>query len=107
MCANATSSPPFSTLDRMARRVRATVNRRLFAMVDDRLSPEVLKSLDALLVTAAGQQRSAYNDLKAVPKRPTVGHLGVLVLANQAGITTCLVRRVRKVATWRPWSVIR
>jgi len=71
--------PAFSTLDRMAGRTRAVVNRRLFTTVDNRLSPGVVKSLDAMLVVAPRQRRSAYNDLKALPKRPTVGHLGVLV----------------------------
>jgi hypothetical protein len=71
--------PAFSTLDRMAGRTRTVVNRRLFATVDTRLSPDVLKSLDSLLVVVPGQRRSAYNDLKALPKRPTVGHLGALL----------------------------
>lgn len=41
--------PAFSTLDRLARRVRTVVNSRLFVTIDDRLSEDHKLALDALL----------------------------------------------------------
>jgi hypothetical protein len=67
--------PAFSGLNRLAGRVRALVNGRLFAGVLERLTAEQRTSLDALLEPLPGERRTAYNDLKELPKRPTVAHL--------------------------------
>jgi hypothetical protein len=79
--------PAFSTLDRLARRVRALVNQRLFATVQGRLTVEQTRGIDELLDPPAGQARSAYNRLKQPPKRPAVSNFEEL-LAHLAWLET-------------------
>jgi len=67
--------PAYTTLDRLAQRVRALVNRRLFRAVSDRLAEDNRRRLDALLDTSLPRRHSPYNDLKQLPKRPTRSHL--------------------------------
>lgn len=62
--------PAFTTLDRMARHVRRTINSRLFARVDGRLMARGKRSLDALL-EAGARRRSELNILKATPGSAT------------------------------------
>jgi len=69
--------PAFSTLDRLARRVRHAVNSRLFSGVDGALSDVERAKLDALLEADAGG-RSDLNLLKAPPKSATRKNLGEL-----------------------------
>lgn len=81
--------PAFSTLDRMARRIRALINRRLFALVQSRLSDEQARQLDALLEVADGRRQSPLQLIKQSPKRSSlkqfqrlidhIGHLASLV----------------------------
>ena len=59
--------PAFSTLDRLARKVRHAVNARLFSRVDGALSYADRTKLDALLEADAGG-RSDLGLLKAPPK---------------------------------------
>ncbi len=69
--------PAFSTLDRLARKVRYAVNSRLFSRVGGALSGADGASLDALLkVDAKG--RSDLNLLKASPRSATKKNLGEL-----------------------------
>lgn len=42
--------PAFSTLDRLARRIRPLVNQRLFGLVQQRLSQEEIRQLDGAIV---------------------------------------------------------
>jgi TnpA family transposase len=67
--------PAFSTLDRMAGRIRALVNGRIFHELHGRLSVEQLSRLDALLETDPQTQRSLFNLLKELPKRATLKHI--------------------------------
>lgn len=71
--------PAFSGLNRLGGRVRALVNGRLFAGVLERLTAEQLARLDRLLDPLPGDRRTAYNDLKELPKKPTIAHLGELL----------------------------
>ena len=64
----------FTTLDRMARHVRRTVNARLFAQVDERLTARVGRRLDTLL-EAGASRRSELNILKATPGSATKKNL--------------------------------
>ena len=66
--------PAFSTLDRLARHVKHTVNARLFARVDERIIPGNKRSLKNLLDTGP-RGRSALNALKAAPKSATKKNL--------------------------------
>lgn len=67
--------PAFSTLDRMARRVRVVVNRRFWNIVLSRLTEETRARLDALLVIDPRTKRSPFNRLTQLPKQPSLSHL--------------------------------
>ncbi|UAT32900.1 Tn3 family transposase (plasmid) [Bacillus badius] len=67
--------PAFSTLDRLARRVRTVVNYRLFNRILTRLSTEERGKLDQLLETSMELQKSDYNYLKDLPKSPSISHM--------------------------------
>jgi Domain of unknown function (DUF4158) len=70
--------PAFSTLDELARHVRAVVDRRLFDSVLVQLSDEERRQLDQLLESEQ-LGRSAFNALKRPAKRPSLSHLDNLV----------------------------
>jgi Domain of unknown function (DUF4158) len=71
--------PAFRALDELVGRVRAVVNRRVFAQVDARLDDEDRARLDALLLVPEGERMSALQLVKSLPKRPTTRHLSLLV----------------------------
>lgn len=66
--------PAFSTLDRLARHVKHAVNARLFARVDELITPGNKRGLESLLDTGS-RGRSALNALKAAPKSATKKNL--------------------------------
>ncbi len=70
--------PAFSTLDELARHVRAVVDRRLFDSVHVQLSEEQRRQLDQLL-DSDQLGRSGFNALKRPPKQPSLSHLVNLV----------------------------
>ena len=70
--------PAFSTLDELARHVRAVVDRRLFDSVLAQLSEEQRRQLDQLLESDQ-LGRSAFNTLKRPAKQPSLSHLDNLV----------------------------
>jgi len=65
----------YSTLDRLAQRVRTVVNRRFFQLVARRVTERDRQCLDALLETSVTQHHTLYNDLKQRPQSPTRAHL--------------------------------
>lgn len=67
--------PAFSTLDRLARRIRRLVNESFFQQVLDRLSKEEIGQLDVLVQKDADQFFSHYNRLKQLPKRPRLSKI--------------------------------
>lgn len=67
--------PAFSTLDRLVGRVRTVVNQRFFRTVLNRLSQDDLRRLDRLLGSDPHSRKSAYHQLKQLPKTPTLSHL--------------------------------
>lgn len=71
--------PAFSTLDRMARRIRALVNQRLFNLVQQRLSPSDISQLDALLDVESGRRQSPLQLIKQLPKRSSLQHFQRLI----------------------------
>lgn len=72
--------PAFSTLDNLAEKAYATIQRRIFDTVSNRLSPTDIFALAALIRTDTLQCRqSEYNDLKKSAKRPSRKHLDMLV----------------------------
>ena len=66
--------PSFSTLDRLARRVRALVNRRYFQLIAGRLAQDEKQRLDAMLVVEFGHHKSALQQIKRLPKRGSLTH---------------------------------
>jgi hypothetical protein len=82
--------PAFSTLDELARHVRAVVDRRLFDSVLVQLSEEQRRQRRQLNQLLESDQlgRSGFNALKRPPKQPSLSHLDNLVghiLAAGAG----------------------
>ena len=71
--------PAFSTLDRLARRVRLLVNRRFWETILSRLAPADLLRLEALLTLDSKAFRTPYNSLKQLPKKPTLKNLQELL----------------------------
>ena len=71
--------PAFSTLDRIIRRIRTSINGWFFRRVFYQLTPEELQCLERLLTTDSQTYRSPYNDLKQFPKSPTLSHLRSLL----------------------------
>jgi TnpA family transposase len=71
--------PGFRTLDKLVLRVRNLVNQKLFSVAINGLCEQKKQHLDSLLDNYPVQQRSPYNDLKQLPKRPTRNHLNDLL----------------------------
>ena len=71
--------PSFWTLNRMAQRVHAVVQRQLVARISSRLTVEQTERLDRLLVIEFEQRQTAFNALKRLPRKPTRQHLEDLV----------------------------
>jgi hypothetical protein len=66
--------PAFSTLNKLARRVRSIVNAGYFQQVLARLSPAEQQHLDSLL-QPDGDGRTRYDQLKRIPKRASYANL--------------------------------
>jgi hypothetical protein len=67
--------PVFETLNRAARKVRATLARDLYRHVSAALAPAARAQIDALFIADLATRRTPWNDLKAEPGRPTRTHL--------------------------------
>jgi TnpA family transposase len=59
--------PAFSTLDRLAGRLRAEVHGRMFGRVAERLAADDATALDALLIRPPDSPTTPFNRLKQVP----------------------------------------
>jgi Domain of unknown function (DUF4158) len=79
--------PAFDTLNRAARRVRATLTRALYKRVFDALSEDDLAGIDTLFITDLTTLRTPWNELKADAANPTLSHLRDLV-ARQRWLVT-------------------
>src|SRR5262249_46213267 len=68
--------PAFSTLDKLTRRIRTMVNRRYFARIDARLTPDERERFAALLFTTPRQlsSRSAPETSRSASVGATSGH---------------------------------
>ena len=64
--------PAFSTLLRIARTTRSTVNRRYQLRVCELLDADARQRLLAILSRSAGESRSLWDQVKREPKRSTV-----------------------------------
>ena len=75
--------PVFDTLNRAARRVRATLTRALYERVFSVLSQDDLGRIDALFITDLTTLRTPWNELKADAGNPTLSHLRDLVVRQR------------------------
>ncbi len=82
--------PAFDTLNRAARRVRATLTRAVYQRVFRALSQDDLAQIDALFLTDLTTLRTPWNELKADAGNPTLSHLRDLV-ARQRWLATQIV----------------
>lgn len=71
--------PAFSTLDRLARRVRALVNGQLFATIAQRLTADEKARLDGLLQAAGKAGKRPLHEVKRLPKRSSLRHFQELI----------------------------
>jgi len=71
--------PAFSTVDRLARRIRTLVNRRIFETIQNRLALADLLRLEAMLERDQQNTRTAYDRLKMLPKSSSRSHLQELI----------------------------
>ena len=72
--------PSFPTLDRLVQRVRTVVHGQLFAQVLGHLTPTAIADLDRLLTTTdINARHTAFQQLKDVPKKPSLTHLDLLL----------------------------
>ena len=69
--------PAFSTLDRMAGRIRAEAHRCIYDRVAARLAPEQAAALDALLARPPGSATTGFNRLKQAPGPATPKTVGL------------------------------
>ena len=67
--------PAFSTLDRMARRIRTLVNGGIYQRILTRLSESERAALSALLQTSAEAAYTPFTRIKEPPKSATLTHL--------------------------------
>jgi TnpA family transposase len=67
--------PGFSTLERMARRIRNLVNTGIYQRVADRLSDAEQQALLRLIAREGAETFTAFNRIKEAPKSATLTHL--------------------------------
>ena len=67
--------PPFSTLERITKHVRALAHRKVFHNVHRQLSAAARQALDQLLIVTLDQRRTAFQGIKRLPRRPSRKHL--------------------------------
>lgn len=76
---NSYELPSFKQLDRLVRHARATINQKIFDRIYKKLTKSEIELLDQLLKTTTDYMRSAYNDIKSLPKNPTITHFKELL----------------------------
>jgi TnpA family transposase len=67
--------PGFSTLERMARRIRTLVNTGIYQSVADRLTEAEQQALLRLIAREGAESFTAFNRIKEAPKSATLTHL--------------------------------
>jgi len=67
--------PAFSTLDRLARRIRTLVDRGIYQIILTRISEEEQHRFSRLLETDPSTPFTSFNRIKEIPKSATLTHL--------------------------------
>nr|WP_255290531.1 DUF4158 domain-containing protein [Bacillus cereus] len=97
--------PAFSTLDRLARRVRTLVNSQLCHIVMTRLSKQEKHKLDELLYTSQETKHSGFNYFKELPKSPSISHMKEL--QNKLDFITSFMSNIEELLKEIPNSKIK
>lgn len=71
--------PSFKQFDRLVKHAKSKVNQRIFDSVYQSLTNTQTDLLEKLLITTTDYMRSAYNDIKTLPKNPTINHFKELL----------------------------
>ena len=71
--------PAFNQLSRLVKHVRFLVNNKIFKDIYQQLNPHQIAMLDALLEVKPDYNRTGYNGLKQLPKKPTISHFRELI----------------------------
>ncbi len=71
--------PSFDQLSRLVKHARYLVNRGLFSIIVEQLSPQQKETLDQLLLQKSDKYRTGFNDIKRLPKKPTITHFKELI----------------------------
>lgn len=91
--------PAFSTLDRLARRIRTLVNGGIYQMILVKVSEEEQQALSGLLQQEESSAFTAFNRIKEAPKSATLTHLDEwlsrLVWLQSLGATGRLTAGIR------------
>lgn len=66
--------PAFNQLSRLVKHARFMVNNKLFKNIYQQLNPKQIEMLDKLLEIKPDYNRTGYNGLKQLPKKPTISH---------------------------------
>lgn len=73
--------PAFRTIDRLVRHIRSMVNNRIFSQIYDRAKAiELCKSIDTLLTASLNKHHTEFNQLKKLPKSPSVQNFKSLLI---------------------------
>lgn len=71
--------PAYHQLDRLVRHTRTFVNRRIFQQVYQQLPANMLSRFDQLLHLPSDYHRTGFDELKTLPKSPTITHFKALL----------------------------
>lgn len=71
--------PAFNQLSRLVKHTKSIVNRQIFNDIYKQLNPEQLEILDDLLKLKPGYNKTGYNGLKQLPKKPTISNFKDLI----------------------------
>jgi TnpA family transposase len=76
---NSYELPAFNQLSRLVKHVKSLVNNTIFNDVYLKLSIDEIQSLDAILETSANYNRTGFNELKMLPKNPSISNFKDLI----------------------------
>jgi TnpA family transposase len=71
--------PTFDQLNRLVKHTRSLVNRKIFNKIHQQLDSHLLKKLNDLIHLKIGPSKTGYNNLKRLPKNPTITHFKELL----------------------------
>ena len=71
--------PSFNQLSRLIKHTRSLVNRRIFEGISQQLTPEQKKIFEDLLIVKLDYNRTGFNGLKQLPKKPSITHFRELI----------------------------